>query len=370
MQLEPSKLPIRVALIGTGVTIRTHLPAFRANPLFEIVGISGSSAIRAKEVAVQYRIPVAYPTYQALCEDLTVNLIVLASPNEHHEEHYKCALHHGKHLIVEKPLVPNSTVANQLASEGAKVNQIVIVNHQLRFLPAFQRMKDLISGGSLGRIFRVRIYQQGGAFVDPKAPWFWSYDSTAGGGIRWAMGSHLIDLWRFLQPTEQVYRIVATLDSVLTKRHGRECTGSSCMISNILTESGCNVDITTSAFGFGAPDFEVSVCGEQGELRFDMLNGLRYSDIESRGRWCNDTKSGEVAQEIVQSGSLFRAASKYLVAELGEAFSSSNAARFLEHASKLDDVTGNHQLLDWILESARSGKELIRGQFCGCNSSS
>ena len=367
MQLKSFTPPIRVALIGTGVTIRTHLPAFRANPCFEVVGISGSSHARATEVASQYHIPTAYPTYQALCEDSTVDLIVLASPNEYHEEQYRYALRHGKHLIVEKPLVANSTISRQLAAEGSGANQIVVINHQLRFLPAFQRMKDIIASGSLGRVFRVRVFQQGNAFVDPKAPWFWSYDSAAGGGIRWAMGSHLVDLWRYLQPMEHVYRVVATLDSVLMERHGRKCTGSSCMTSNLLTKSGCTVDITASAFGFGTPDFEVSVCGVHGELRFDMINGLRYSSIESTGTWRLDSVSVDVAKEISQSGSLFRTASKYLVSDLGQALVGGNADKFLRTASGLADIDENHAILDAVLESAISGKEVISGIFGGCN---
>jgi predicted dehydrogenase len=364
--MTPSE-PVGVGLIGTGVTVRTHLPAFAEQNRFNVVGISGSSPERARLVADANGIERAYSSVEELCADPAISLIVLASPNEFHERHFGLALASGKDIIVEKPLASDTQVARRLVSLPVRDGQFICVNHQLRFHPVFKRMRELAESGALGRIYRSRVFQEGSAFVDPATPWFWSFDSQAGGGVRWAMGSHLVDLWRYLQPRESVYKVSGALDAVMPVRGERDCNSSACMIANVQTERGCNSEITASAFGFGEYQFEVTLCGDRGEATFDLQRGLRTSSLETKGRWVVDERFADIAAEVMRSGSFFRAASKYFVEDLAAGYSRGDLGDVYRDVSKLSDVLPNHAILDWVLESALSGREKIVGEFAGSN---
>lgn len=71
--------------------------------------------------------------------------------------------------------------------------QLVIIDHELRFTPAFLRAREHLRKGTLGRVFLVhaRVLIQGG-----KATHSWWSDASLGGGALGAVGSHMIDSFR------------------------------------------------------------------------------------------------------------------------------------------------------------------------------
>lgn len=359
---------VGVAIIGAGVGLRTHVPSLRATGAFDIVGIYSSSPERSESAALSAGIPRGYSSMDELCNDSEVKLVVIASPPSFHEEQFYSALQAGKDIILEKPVALDASVVRRLAETERTPSQMVIVNHQLRFLPEFRHLAAMIQDRVLGRVYRVRIFQQGNAFVDPATPWFWSLDSNRGGGIRWAMGTHIVDLWKYLFPNEVVARVSGFLDTVMLERQGQSCDASSCMISHVLTEGGCAVELTTSAFGFGVPEFEVSICGEFGEARFDLIEGLRLSSLETKGTWVRWDQGRDILAESAAAGSFFRAASRYMAQELAKRYLEPDAAVFEQVGSSLQDAVVIHEILDLVLASALSTSEKIVGKVPRSNS--
>lgn len=359
---------VGVALIGAGVGLRTHLPSLSATGAFDILGICSSSPERTKAAAAASGISRPYSTVEELCADKDVELVVIASPPMFHEYHYGLAVSAGKDIILEKPVALDSSVVRTLSEIKGASSQLTVVNHQLRFLPEFRHLASVLRDDLLGRVYRVRIFQQGNAFVDPATPWFWSLDSKRGGGIRWAMGTHIVDLWKFLFPTESIARVYGFLDAVMLERQGQACDASSCMVSHLLTERGCAVELTTSAFGFGVPEFEVSVCGELGEARFDLVEGLRFSSLATKGRWVPWDEGRSISSESAAAGSFFRAASRYMAQDLALRYIQPETSDFDSVASSMQDAVAVHELLDLVLSSATTRSEKVIGLSPKCNS--
>ena len=73
-------------------------------------------------------------------------------------------LEHGKHVLVEKPLVADDEAAlARLAAGRARAKAsccYTAYNH--RFEPHFVRMRDLVASGALGRIYRCRMFYGNG----------------------------------------------------------------------------------------------------------------------------------------------------------------------------------------------------------------
>lgn len=100
-----------------------------------------------------------------------------------------------KHILVEKPLVgdkPGDLEGLMALADKAGVACYTAYNH--RFEPNIVRMRDLLRSGNLGRTYGVRIfYGNGTARLVRESVW-----RDSGSGVLRDLGSHLLDLVRFL----------------------------------------------------------------------------------------------------------------------------------------------------------------------------
>lgn len=99
-------------------------------------------------------------------------------------------LGHGKHVLVEKPLLAESPSAIAALAELARRRGVVCYtayNH--RFEPHFVRMKELIESERLGRIYLARLFYGNGTARDVRD----SVWRDKGAGVLPDLGSHLLD---------------------------------------------------------------------------------------------------------------------------------------------------------------------------------
>lgn len=119
---------------------------------------------------------------------------LVCTPDEAKIELLGYLLGHGKHVLVEKPLVANDEGALSSLQQLARERGVVCYtayNH--RFEPHFVRMRDLIASGELGRIYRCRMfYGNGTARLVRNSDW-----RDRGAGVLDDLGSHLLDTARF-----------------------------------------------------------------------------------------------------------------------------------------------------------------------------
>ena len=71
--------------------------------------------------------------------------------------------------------------------------QLVIIDHELRFTPAFLAAREHLRRGALGRVYlaHARVLIPAG-----KGTHSWWSDASLGGGALGAIGSHIIDSFR------------------------------------------------------------------------------------------------------------------------------------------------------------------------------
>jgi predicted dehydrogenase len=103
-------------------------------------------------------------------------------------------IEHGKHVLVEKPLVAESDARLKAIEQRARAKNVVIyVAYNHRFEPHFVRMRELISSGALGKIYRCRMfYGNGTARLVRDSDW-----RDQGAGVLDDLGSHVLDTARF-----------------------------------------------------------------------------------------------------------------------------------------------------------------------------
>ena len=124
----------------------------------------------------------------------TYDAVLACVPDKPKIELLRYCVDHKKHVLVEKPLWAEKEKQIAELEKRARSNQVVCYtayNH--RFEPHFVRMKELISSGTLGKIYSCRMfYGNGTAKLVRDSIW-----RDQGDGVLPDLGSHLLDTCRF-----------------------------------------------------------------------------------------------------------------------------------------------------------------------------
>ena len=119
----------------------------------------------------------------------------------------------GKHVVCEKPCGSGVADSKKMVVAAQYYPALIsLVNHSLRFLPAFCHMKKAIEDQLIGELSLIDISVKMGSLLHSK--YDWSCDVVNGGGCLNLIGSHVIDLITFLtgKRARRVHGIVKTFD--------------------------------------------------------------------------------------------------------------------------------------------------------------
>ncbi len=181
---------VRVGLIGFGLAAQAfHAPVIRGVQGMELTCILERHGSNAKAKYPEVRVA---RTLDEMLSDTTIALCVVATPNDSHFSYTKACLEAGRDVVVDKPLTPTFSEAEQLVQLAAKRGRLLTVYQDRRWDGDFQTLKKLVSSGALGTIVeyearfdRFRLDAKAGA-------WREKPDHPAA-GVLWDLGPHLID---------------------------------------------------------------------------------------------------------------------------------------------------------------------------------
>jgi predicted dehydrogenase len=100
-----------------------------------------------------------YPSVDVMSNpwDLTkspdIDAVAVITPVSTHFELAKRALENGKHVFVEKPFTATSAQAQELIELADRKNLTIMVDHTFLFTGAVRKIKDLIDGDELGKLY-------------------------------------------------------------------------------------------------------------------------------------------------------------------------------------------------------------------------
>jgi len=161
--------------------------------------ICGRDEEKVSEAAKRYGFKGYHLDWKELVSDERVDIFDNCAPNSLHFKPTVEAMKNGKHVICEKPLAVNSKLAYEMYKISKDVKGKTMVAFNYRFIPAVILAKQLINEGRMGKIyhFRAQYLQEG--LVDPDRPLTWRLRREfAGKGVLGDLGSHIIDLARYL----------------------------------------------------------------------------------------------------------------------------------------------------------------------------
>lgn len=125
----------------------------------------------------------------------TFDRALVCTPDDAKEALLTYLLSHGKHVLVEKPLLLSDAQQLSRLQALARSHQAACYtayNH--RFEPHLVRVKELLDAGTIGSVYLTRLFYGNGTARDVKrSPW-----RDRGLGVLPDLGSHLLDLALFL----------------------------------------------------------------------------------------------------------------------------------------------------------------------------
>jgi len=195
---------MKVGLIGTGFGTRVHLPAMRADPHIEVVGICSAQQTRAEAAAAEWGVGFATDDYKELIAHPDVELVDVCTPPDSHAAMTIAALEAGKHVLCEKPLAMDAAEAEAMAAaaeaaRAANPSIVDAVHHEMRYFPHRRLLRDLVRSGFVGQLRYVLQSTMVDYGVNPgmEPYWYtWVARKEQGGGFLTGMFSHEIDLLR------------------------------------------------------------------------------------------------------------------------------------------------------------------------------
>jgi predicted dehydrogenase len=236
----------------------------------ELVAIAGRDEAAVSEAARRYGFAGHVTDWRELLTNDRIGLFDNSGPNNLHAEPTVAAAEAGKHIICEKPLGRDAAESfdtwQRVAATGVK--HMCAFNY--RFVPAVRLARELIEAGELGDIhhFRGRYLQEW--LVDPSAPATWRLTKeTAGSGALGDLGTHVIDLARYL--VGEVASVTGLLKTFVPQRGDVTVDVDDAFEATVEFENGAVGTLEASRFASGRKNgFQWEINGSQGSLAFDL----------------------------------------------------------------------------------------------------
>lgn len=185
---------IKTAIVGTGFMGKVHTENVRRLGNVEVAAVVGSRLERAQKFAESTGIPFATGNLADVLNNKEIQAVHICTPNVQHFPMSLAAIEAGKAVLCEKPLAMTVQEGERLVEAAKAKNTVNAVQHNLRYYPVVQQIRQMIAAGDLGEILIVQgTYSQDWLLYE--TDWNWRLNAEENGKLR-AMGdigSHWMD---------------------------------------------------------------------------------------------------------------------------------------------------------------------------------
>jgi predicted dehydrogenase len=206
---------LKAGVIGLGVG-EQHIDGFRRAGV-EVIALCDLDAGKRAMARDKYPECAVLDSADALIDDPALDIISIASFDDHHAAQVVRALHAGKHVFCEKPLCV--TAADLAAIRDALASNPELrlgTNTVLRMSPRFRELKRRIDVHDLGRVYYLEADYNYGRLYKLQEGWrgrIPDYSVMLGGGI------HMVDLMLWLTGS-RIVEVTALGNKICSEGYG------------------------------------------------------------------------------------------------------------------------------------------------------
>ena len=210
---------IGIAVLGAGFIAEYHLAGLAAAGGASVRLLVGLAEAKTAALAQRFAVPEVSTDWRVALGRPDVDAVIIATPDDTHEEIAVAAAAAGKSILLQKPMAGTASGCRNIirAAEQAGVDLQVSFMH--RWFEEVEQARGLLAEGVIGRVHSVRIRN-----ATPGADWGdWFFTKAAvAHGVADQLGVHGIDLaGQLVGAIQEVSARTAVLVPTRTLRDGR-----------------------------------------------------------------------------------------------------------------------------------------------------
>jgi predicted dehydrogenase len=270
----------RIGFLGVGWIGRSRMQSLAAGAVADVVGAADPDpAARAAVTSTLEHVEVVANLESLLA--LGLDGIVIATPSALHAAQAITALQQGVAVYCQKPLARTRSETAAVTAAARRADRLLGVDLCYRHTDAAAALRDVVTGGELGRVYAVDLVFHNA--YGPDKPWF-TQRRLSGGGCLVDLGTHLIDLGLWLTDSGDADVVAARL-----RRGGAPVSPDAdevedFAVAQLETSSGTTVRLACSWFLPAGRDcvFECTLYGTAGAVSMRNQGGSFYDFVAER----------------------------------------------------------------------------------------
>ena len=302
---------VRIGIIGAGFARTTQIPGFKNCEGARIVAIASARREHAAAVAREFGIENVESDWRGLVARDDLDLISIVTPVVTHCDMTLAAVERGHAVLCEKPMAMNAGEALRMTEKARATGVLALIDHELRFLPGRLKLRELLRNGEIGKVRHAKLTFRSDSRADPNRPWNWWSDKKQGGGALGAIGSHVVDGFRWLLGAE-IDEVSCSLAT-----HIRQRPDESGVMREVTTDDEANLllrftdgDLTEGATGIvstslveaGKAEHRLEIFGSRGAFMIEEGGELWHAEVGA-GNWKRvEVDNGELAPGMRDGG--------------------------------------------------------------------
>lgn len=257
---------LRWGVAGCGNFLEnTFLPSFQSLKKSKLVSVYSSNSQRAEFIKKKFNAENSFSDFKSFLSS-DIDAIYIASKNSDHYQQVIDAANAGKHILCEKPLSITSKQAKEMVAVCKKNNVILTINYVMRHHPIIKKTKEFIDSKLLGKIVSISVKYN--FDYQPNDNFRFNMDESGGGALR-DLGTHMIDLLRFLGG--EISSISGAVDNVIYDGKVDDFA-----MALIKFKNGSYGDFNVS-FNVSEPVNRIEILGHRGTIIIDKMIGQRHA---------------------------------------------------------------------------------------------
>jgi predicted dehydrogenase len=269
---------LRMIVIGFGFMGKTHAANILSSDLLELCGVvdsrpkdslfantGGNLQTDSADAASLADIPF-FASIEEAFASLQPDGVVIALPTVAHEPTARFCLEQGCHVFLEKPVCLDAELGAALVQTAIAHQKTFMVGHCVRFMPAYEKLREAVTGGTLGALKLLTLDRATGA------PNWGAWNDPA---VRESSGGALFDLT--IHDIDYARHLLGEPDEVWSPPGFSQTFGSEYVNATWRYESGTTVLIRG---GFLFPPERPFECGYSALFeRGALLHSSREPDL-------------------------------------------------------------------------------------------
>lgn len=152
------KEQLSIGVIGAGMVGDFHIEAHRKDGRAAVTHIATATEKTLMKKKKKYGIKNCTTDYREILKDESVDAVIIATPPHLHYTMCREALKAGKHVLLEKPMVPVESELKKIVKLEKEYKDMVIVEcscRHTRLQPKFRFIKEIIESGEIGEVYHI-----------------------------------------------------------------------------------------------------------------------------------------------------------------------------------------------------------------------